>query len=221
MRNSIFMDWLGGFPLDTWLPMGASGFFGGPSLILYGRWLLIIGSFLLVAGTCRERRDSLEGLARYRYGTVFRWWKHRFVKGLLSGIQEAVCVMLIFLVCDLLTGRGSFLFVCAEDAVKIGILWLVHVIGLDALFLLLDLGKGKLGVPAAVLLLEGVSFYMGYRINAISNFMYGSWGMYQRSAWFDERGFQPVPVLIVELFLLAAVYYAGKLYLKKARCVRA
>ncbi len=221
MKNSIFMDWFGGLPLDTWIPMGSSGFSEGPALILYGRWLLIIGSFLLVTGYCREKRDSLEGLARYRYGTVFRWWRLRFWKGLLSGIQEAVCVMLIFLVCDLLTGRAPFLFAVAGDAVKTGGLWLVHVIGLDALFLLLDLGNRKRCVPAAVLLLEGVSFYLGYRINAISNFMYGSWGMYQRSAWFDTRGFQPVPVLIAELLLLAAAYCAGKLYLKRAGCVRA
>ncbi len=215
MRNSIFMDWLGGLPLDTWIPMGQSGFFDGPSMILYGRWLLIIGSFLLVAGYRMERRDSVEGLARYRYGTLDNWWKSRFWKGLLSGVQEAACVMLMLFACDLLTGRAPFLFTFAEDAVKIGILWFVHVIGLDALFLLLDLGNRKRFVPAAVLLLESVSFYMGYRINAISNFMYGSWGMYQRSAWFDTRGFLPVPVLIVELLLLASAYYAGKLYSKR------
>ncbi len=219
MSNSIFMDWFGGFPLDTLIPMGG-GTFEVLSLILYGRWLLAIGIFLLVAGGRRERKDKLEGLARYRYGTVFGWWRSRFWKGILSGIQQAIGLMLVFLIFDLVTGRAPFFFTFAEEAVKIGVLWLLHVISLDALFLLLDLGAEKRFVPAAVLLLECVTFYMGYKINAITNVMYGSWGMYLRSGWFDARGFSPTAVLAMELLLTAAAYYAGKIYLKKAGCVR-
>ncbi len=214
MNSSIYMDWFGGFPLDTLIPMG-SGNFEVISLILYGRWLVLIGAFLLMVGCCPERRDKIERLACYRYGAAVKWWRNRFWKGLLSGTQKAVCLMLVFLVCDLVMGRAHFLLEFGEEAAKIGGLWLVHVISLNALFLLLDLGGLKHYVPAAVLLIEGITFYMGYRISAITNIMYGTWGMYLRSDWFDARGFSAERVLAAELFLLAAGYYTGKLYLKR------
>lgn len=219
MDNSIFMDWLGGFPLDTMIPMGASNF-EVISLVFYARWLLLIGIFLLMVVHDRESKDKLEKLACYRYGTALNWWKNRFWKGILSGAQMAACLMLIFLLLDLAAGRAPFLFAFAKEAVKTGTLWLVHVISLNAFFLLLDLGLGKRYVPAAVLLLEGTTFYIGYRVNVITSIMYGTWGMYLRSDWFDTRGFPAQTVLAVELLLLTAGYHAGKIYLKKAGRVR-
>lgn len=217
MSNSIFMDWLGGFPLDALIPLGAESF-EVVSLILYARWLLVIGVFLLAVGYDGEGKDKMEQLACYRYGTALSWWKSRFWKGLLAGMQKALCLMAVFLLLDLVTGRGPFLRAFAKEAVRIGILWLVHAISLDALFLLLELKRGKGYVPAAVLLAEGLTFYIGYRISAVTNIMYGTWGMYLRSDWFDTRGFPAETVLIVELLLAAAGYYGGRVYLKKARC---
>ncbi len=219
MNGSIFMDWFGGFPLDTMIPAG-SGDFDVISLILYGRFLLLIGILLLMTGYCMERKDKIQGLSCYRYGTVSNWWRVRFWKGLLSGIQKAVCLMLVFLFCDLVTGRAPFLSAFAEETAKTGALWLVHFISLNALFLLFDLGRRKRYVPTAVLLSEGITFYTGYRISAVTNIMYGTWGMYLRSGWFDTRGFPVGTVLFAELLLTAACYYAGKIYLKKAECVR-
>lgn len=219
MSGSIFIDWFGGFPLDTMIPVGA-GSYEVISLIVYARFLLLIGVLLLTTGCCMERKDKIQGLSCYRYGTVLKWWRRRFWKGLLYSIQKAVCLMLVFLFCDLVTGRAPFLFAFAEETAKTGVLWLIHFISLNALFLLLDLGRGKRYVPAAVLLTEGITFYTGYRVNAVTNFMYGTWGMYLRSDWLDTRGFPAGTVLFAELLLTAAGYYAGKIYLKKNRCVR-
>ncbi len=219
MNGSIFMDWFGGFPLDTMIPAG-SGDFDVISLILYGRFLLLIGVLLLMAGYCMERKGKIQGLSCYRYGTVSDWWKVWFWKGILYGIQKAVCLMFVFLFCDLVTGRAPHLSAFAEETVKTGALWLVHFISLNALFFLFDLGRRKRYAPTAVLLLEGITFYTGYRISAVTNIMYGTWGMYLRSGWFDTRGFPAGTVLLAELLLTAACYDAGKIYLKKAKCVR-
>jgi len=203
--EGIFAKMFAGVPLDA---------FDGIPWIPFGRWMMPIGVFLLLVGLRAKTEDRIELFSAYRFGTVLNWWRKRFWKGLAVGIQKAAVLLLMLFACDLLTGRISVFFV--EKTIKISVLWMFHIISLDALFLLLDLICVKGFVPAALLLLEGVTFMLGYRIKAISFASYGIWGMYLQSSWYDTDGFCAGMVIAAELFLAATGYYIGHMYLKKS-----
>ncbi len=205
MFECIFVRLFAGVPSDL---------FDAVPLIPLGQWLLPIGSFLLAAGAWCEKSGSIKVLSAYRCGTAPNWWRRHFGKGVVFGMRTAVLLLSAVFACDLLLGRAESIF--AEEAIKISVLWLVHIVSLDAAFLLLNLTFMKRFVPAALLLFEGVTFITGYRIKAVSNIMYGTWGMYLRSKWCDTDGFCVGTALAAELFLLAAGYYLGHRYLKKS-----
>lgn len=205
MSENIFTKLFAGVSPDA---------FDAIPLIPFGRWFLPIGVFLLTVGYCAERNDKIWTLSGYRYGTVLNWWRNRFWKGIISGIQKAVLLLIIVFVCDLGFGRVSTLFM--KENMKISVLWMFHIISFIALFYLLDLVFDKRFILAALLLFEGVTFILGYRIKAISHAMYGMWGMYLQSNWYETGGFQAGIIIVAELLLLAAGYYAGQVYLKKS-----
>lgn len=202
MNSSIFSKLFGGISSET---------FDAIPLIPFGRWLLPVGAFLLIVGYCMERNKKIEMFSCYRYGSVLNWWKNRFWKGILSGAGKAGFFLVVVFVCDLALGNAMVL---KNENLKIGVLWILHMICLNALFLVLDLLYIRHFVPASLLLLEGVTFMLGYRIKWIANFMYGTWGMYLQSSWYETGGFQVEIVFAAELLLVMSGYYAGKIYLK-------
>jgi len=200
----IFAGLFAGVPSDLW---------DTEMLIPFGWWILPIAVFLLMAGVGAKRNDSIGMLSAYRHGTALNWWKNRFWGGFSSGMRKAVLMLSVVFVCDLVTGRPSAFFM--KESIKIGVLWLLHIVSLDALFLLLDFVFNQRFILAALLLLEGVTFIMGYWIRAISHAMYGMWGMYLWSDWYETGGFPTASIIVVELILAAAGYCIGRIYLKK------
>lgn len=208
MLDHIFFKLFAGIPCNT---------FGAVPLIPFGRWLLPVGAWLLAVGTCHERNDKMETFSEYRYGTVSSWWKTRFGLGLLSGLQKAGLLLLVVLAFNLIAGRPSA--PSMAESLKISALWLAHILSLHALFLFLDLVFDKRFLPAALLMLEGVTLVLGCQIKSLSHAMYGTWGMYLQSTWYSPGGFSPAIVFAAELSLAAGAYCAGHVYLKKAGCV--
>lgn len=206
MNGSSFQKWFGGVPPEI---------FGELPWRFLGRWLLPVGLFLLMIAYAADRNSRMEWMARYRYGTAASWWKSRFWKGMLSGLQKAGLLLAAAAVWDWSRGRISVL--CGEEVIKTGVLWLLHMMSFQALFLMLELISVKHFVPALLLLLEGVTFLVGFWIKAVANGMYGMWGMYLRSSWHGRDGFSPGIVLGAEGLLVFLCYWAGKIYLKKAQ----
>lgn len=182
-------------------------------LTAFGRWLLVVGIFLLALGFYAERDGKVKMLSLYRYGTVSGWWKRRFGKGVVSGIKAAAALPLSVLVWDMV--RGNLFLLSAELVIKIGVLWLFHSVSMAALFTLLDLFSLRRFTPGALLLLEGVTFIIGCRVRAVSHAMYGMWGMYLQSGLCETGGFFAGRILAAEVILLAASFCIGREYLKK------
>lgn len=191
----------------------SSDYFDAIPLIPFGRWLLPVGIFLLVRGFYTERDRKVDIFSLYRYGTVSSWWKNHFGKGVVSGIKTAVLLFFIALTCDIVMGNIIVLFPWL--VVKISILWLFHSVSMAALLALLDLFPVRRFAPGAILLLEGVTFIIGYRVPAVSHVMYGIWGMYLRSSLCETDGFPAGVVIEAEIILLAAGFFIGRAYLKK------
>lgn len=202
MNDSLFLKLFGGVPLDM---------LDDIPLIPLGRWLLPIGIYLLITGTYIEKSRNTAVFSCYRYGVVHKWWKHRFRKQLFIGMLMACILMSITIVFDMVKGVTLH-----REIWETGILWLVHVATIHSLFLLLDLFKVKTMIPAALLLLEGITFLIGYKVEKTACFMYGIWGMYVRSAWCDNiNGFPVSMVVIVEVIWVVVSYYIGKIVLKR------
>lgn len=204
MSESMFIRLFAGVPSD---------YFGAIPLIPFGWWLLPIGLFLLAAGFYAERDRKLKVLSLYRYGTVKSWWKRLFGKGLLYGVKTALLFLLIVLNWDIAMGNLSLL--TAELLAEIIVLWLFHSVCMAALFVLLDLFPVRRFVPGALFLSEGVTFIIGCQVHAVSHVMYGMWGMYLQSSFYEAGGFPAWPVIAAEVVLPAAGFLIGREYLKK------
>lgn len=207
MGQSMLLNFFGGVSQDG--SGGAVDF----DKVLYelGRWLLSIGICLLAEGVWLEKWRKMELLSCYRYKTVHVWWRRKFVKGLMNGSITAAALFLAATAADMVSGAGI-----AEEGGRVFVLWFVHMMTIMAFFLLLDLGRLRGFAPAILLLLEGVTFLLGFMRVAAGRFMYGMWGMYFQSGWhFGETGIPVWASLVCQGILLALVYYIGNCILAK------
>lgn len=204
MSESVFIKLFAGVAPD---------YFEAVPLIKFGQWLLPVGIFVFFAGLRAERIRKAELLSLYRHGTVLNWWKRHFGTGVASGTGTAILLLTIVLICDIAIGNTFALSV--ELALKISILWLLHMMSMAALFSLADLFSVRRFVPGALLLFEGLTFIIGYRIHGVSHVMYGMWGMYLQSSLYEAGGFPAGAAVAAEAILLTASFFAGVAYLKK------
>ena len=204
MSESMFIRLFAGVPSD---------YFEAIQLIPFGQWLLPIGFFLLTVGFYAERNRKVEIFSLYRYGTVSDWWTKHFVKRVILGIKTAMLLLLIVLTCDIVMGK--LILLSAGFLAKISVFWMFHSISMAAFFVLLDLFPIRRFVPGVLLLLEGMRFMIGCRICAVSHAMYGMWGMYLRSSFYETGGFPAGVIIVTEAVLLAAGFAIGREYLKK------
>ena len=160
-----------------------------------------------------ERNRKVAIFSLYRYERASAWWKRHFVKRVVFGIRTAVLLLLIVLTCDIVMGKLFLL--SAELLAKISVLWLFHSISMAALFVLLDLFPIRRFGPGVLLLLEGVTFIIGSRICAVSDVMFGTWGMYLRSSLYEAGGCPAGVIIVAEAALPAAGFVIGREYLKK------
>lgn len=207
MGQSMLLNFFGGVSQD------GSGWAVDFDKVLYelGRWLLSIGICLLAEGVWLEKWRKIELLSRYRYKTVHVWWRRKFVKGLWNGSITAASLFLAAMAADMVRGAGI-----AEEGGRVFVLWFVHVMTIMAFFLVLDLGRLRGLAPAILLLLEGVTFLLGFMRVETGRFMYGMWGMYFQSGWhFGETGIPVSGSLICQGILLALIYYIGNCAMAK------
>ena len=174
------------------------------------RWLLPIGICLLTEGVWLEKWRKIEPLSCYRYETVKRWWRQKFVKSLLNGIFVVAFFLVIAMVVDTMSAV-SF----SDQVWKVLVLWLAHIMTIISFFLVLDLTNLRGLAPTILLLLEGCTFLVGFKFMRAARFMYGMWGMYFQSEWnFSETGVPVFTSLIAEGILLVLSYLSGRGLLK-------
>lgn len=202
MGESVFVQFFGGVGMT----------FGEIPLIALIRYLFPVGVYLLMAGAYAESRRKYQMLSGYRYGTIWKWWKHQFGRGICQGQLAAFTVMACLLMADILRERGIF---SLEMIWKVYVLWLIHIAMLHGWFLLMDLFKIQNFIPAELLLIETLTFLTGLKIQKAAMFMPGVWGMYLRSDWHDRKqGFPALAILLAEVFLTGICYLVGGMILK-------
>lgn len=204
METSLFFQLFAGIPMDT---------IDNFPLIPLGRWLLPIGIYILLISLYLGMDRQNRRFVVIRYGMVRIWWKKYFVKNIFNGGLTAVAMLLLFVIFELLISQrliGSLL-----EIVEIAVLWTVHAITISGLFILLDVMDAKKMIPSALLLLEGLTFLGGYRVKGIANFMFGIWGMYVQSSFYDNvYGFSTMMVLSVQILIVAGCYLLGRFMLQ-------
>lgn len=204
METSLFFQLFAGIPMDT---------IDNFPLIPLGRWLLPIGIYILLISLYLGMDRQNRRFVVIRYGMVRIWWKKYFVKNIFNGGLTAVVMLLLFVIFELLISQrliGSLL-----EIVEIAVLWTVHAITISGLFIFLDVMDAKKMIPSALLLLEGLTFLGGYHVKGIANFMFGTWGMYVQSSFYDNvYGFSTMMVLSVQILIVAGCYLLGRFMLQ-------
>lgn len=199
MGISLFFQLFAGVPLEEMdvLP-----------LIPLGRWLFIVGIYLLIIGFHLGRNRQNRQFVIIRYGFVQRWWKHYFLKNLSGGVWTAVVLQVLFKLIDLLVQQkltGSL-----KEILVISVLWTVHVIVLSSFFLFMETMKIRKMIPAVLLLMEGLTFLSGFHTREIARFMFGTWGMYVQSNLYENRyGFSIICVIAVQAAIIVGCYLLG------------
>lgn len=204
MRMSLFFQLFAGVPMDEMDVF---------PLVPLGRWLFTIGMYLLVISFLSGRMKQNRQFVMIRYGWIQKWWNHHFLKNLLGGVLLAMVLLGVFQSIDLfiMQNRAGSM----KETAMVVLLWTVHGITLSALFLFMETINMEKSIPAALLLLEGVTFLSGYRLREISCFMFGSWGMYVQSNLYENvYGFSVISVIAVQAVIIAGCYLMGECALK-------
>lgn len=199
MERSLFFQLFAGVPMDEMDVF---------PLVPLGRWLFTIEIYLLVIAFSLGRSKQNRQFVMIRYGWIQKWWRHHFLKNLLNGVLSAMILMGLFQIIDLRIPQN--ITISLKETVMIGLLWTAHGITLSALFLFMETINMEKSIPAALLLLEGVTFLSGYRLREISRLMFGSWGMYVQSNLYENvYGFSVISVIAVQAVIIAGCYLLG------------
>lgn len=211
MDQSMILNFFGGVSQDglSWKTDFELVFFE------LARWLLPISICLLAEGICLERWRKIEPLLCYRYETVKIWWRQKFVKSLLNGISVAAVLFITVMAVDIICAVKF-----SDEVWKVLVLWLPHIMTMMSFFLVLDLTKFKRLAPAMLLVFEGFTFLVGFRLPGKARFMFGMWGMYFQSEWhFGETGVLVLSSLMAEGILFVLSYLAGRILLESQSSV--
>lgn len=206
MEQSMILNFFGGVSQD---PSSWTVDFDKVLRELAG-WLLPIGICLLAEGLWLEKWRKIEPLASYRYVTVKKWWRQKFIKNLRNSVLTAAVLFVTAMAADTVS-HGEL----SDKSWKVLLLWLVHMIMTMTFFMLLDLTGARKLAPA-ILLLEGGTFLVGFSNRRMARFMFGMWGMYCQSEWyFQDSGIPVLSSLLIEMTLIALVYVAGGIFLER------
>ncbi len=207
MNQGILFDFFGG------VTQNGSGWGIDYEKVLYelARWLIPIAVCLLAEGVWLEKQRKIEALACYRYGSVKLWWRRKFVKSLQNGAVTAAALFAAAMAVDLAGGVGF-----AKRGWNIFLLWLFHMLTILSMFLVLDQTRLRGCAPAILLLLEGVTFLLGFSDLRRARLMFGMWGMYTQSRWrLGETGIPVLSSLVPEAALAVSAYLAGRALWKR------
>ncbi|GFI45363.1 hypothetical protein IMSAGC019_00674 [Lachnospiraceae bacterium] len=70
-------------------------------------------------------------------------------------------------------------------------------------------------IPAGLLLLEGLTFLCGSHFRESARFMFGVWGMYVQSNFYEDMyGFSIISVMSVQATIIIVCYWLGSYLLK-------
>ena len=198
------------FRLFAGVPMDETDTF---PLIPLGCWLFPIGIYVLIIGFLLGMDKQNRHFVIVRYGWIQKWWKHYFLRNLLSGIVAAVSLLALCNMVDLLALRmfaGNL-----KEIAAIVVLWTVHAMTLSALFLFMETLRIKKWIPAVLLLLEGFTFLGGFQFKKSARFMFGVWGMYVQSNLQESMyGFSMISVMIVQSTIIMVCYRLGSYLLQ-------
>ncbi len=200
MERSLFFQLFAGVPMDEMDVF---------PLVPLGRWLFTIGMYLLVISFLSGRMKQNRQFVMIRYGWIQKWWKHHFLRNLLGGVLSAMVLLGVFQSIDLfiMQNRAGSM----KETAMVVLLWTVHGITLLALFLFMETINMEKIIPAAILLLEGLTFLIGYRYKWFARFMFGSWGMYVQSNLYENvYGFSVISVIAVQAVIIAGCYLLGR-----------
>lgn len=193
------------------IPMGETDTF---PLIPLGCWFFPIGIYLLMIGSYLGMDRKNRHFVMIRYGRIQKWWKNYFVKNMLYGGLATVALLFLGEMIELLVSKH--LSGDLKEVFGIFVLWTVHGMMFLALFLILETTNVRKMVPSILLLLEGMTFLYGYRNKMTARFMFGTWGMYVQSDFYDHTyGFPIVCVIAVQVLCIAGCYLLGNYMLKR------
>ena len=200
MGMSLFFKLFAGVPMDEMDVF---------PLVPLGRWLFTIGIYLLVIAFRLGRSKQNRQFVMIRYGWIRKWWRYHFLKNLLYGVFSAMILMGLFQIINLRIPQN--ITISLKETVMITLLWTAHGMTLSALFLFMETINMEKSIPAAILLLEGLTFLSGYRYKWIARFMFGAWGMYVQSNLYENvYGFSVISVIAVQAVIIAECYLLGR-----------
>lgn len=183
-------------------------------LIPLGFWLLPIGIWLLAVGFYLGRDRKNRRFAVIRYGGTQKWWRHYFFKHMVYGFVWTGFLPFAGMLAQLFVSHRMMGSV--QAAAGVYMLWIVHGMVFLALYLFLDTTRMKKMLPSMLLLLEGTTFLYGWRNKMAAHFMFGTWGMYRQSSFYDRMGgFSAICMIVLQIAIIACIYLLGHYCLKR------
>lgn len=166
-------------------------------LLAMGKWLFLLGYFILLTGIELNFYKKTIYFSLYRHEGIKRWWRRHFfhIQGKISVVFFGIT--LIWIIVGKQTGFGT-------GEVQVVMVYYAHLLCLVSLMVMADIMVQTRAVAGLLIVAEG----FGYVLSVNCQCAWLAPGMYVRSQWYSENGFSALVVLILEM-LMILLCYAG------------
>ncbi len=186
-------------------------------LINLGRWMLFVSPFILFA--CIQSEQELNRMAPYvipRYRSYTRWWYSKVLSLLIGSFVYLAIGIAVTILFAISSGQAAQ----PIDFMSLGIsLYLIFIhLYLISLLILAShtLFSNQHAIALGALGLEGLTLFFAMLSASASRFLFGTWGMLNRSSLSNASfGFDVGTILLVQAIVCAIIIVSMPYVLKK------
>lgn len=160
------------------------------NLLAMGRWLFVLGFFLVILGIDITAFQRAGSMALYRYKNIDNWWNAYFFaihKNILLYYMSIIITVLLYN--DEKTGIDTILVILT---------YYLHLCCLISFILAFDIVFQKRGILGIVVVFEGFLYILTLKYSC----MWLVPGMYVCSSWYIVNGFEGFIVFLLELLMI-------------------
>lgn len=183
-HNSTLLSILGGIKVEEGNSI---------NLLAMGRWLFLLGFFLVILGINITMFQKTRSMALYRYKSIKSWWKEYFFT-----IHKNILLYYIIIIIVVLLYNSEKI---GLDEILVIFTYYLHLCCLISFILAFDVVYRKKAILGIIIIFEGVLYILSVQYSC----MWLVPGMYVCSSWCIDNGFDGLLVFAFEL--VAIVFF--------------
>lgn len=174
-------------------------------LLAMGKWLFLLGFFLIITTININTYKKISILLIFRYGEFKKWWIHYFLS-----VINSVCICFFCTIFVWKVYGGNSNVSCWKQA-QVSCHYLLHLLSIISIIIVLDLILQSNSIIAFFIIAEGVM----YIFSVCYQYPWLVPGMYVRSNWHTENGYNGIITYILEFLVIILCFIIIPILWKK------